>query len=79
MINIMCRNELLKVFISNELMSLKKTKCLIGKGLRMIRQNKVNAVVIEYDHSSVLSKLSLEFFYRLRCKSGSLKIAIVHP
>ena len=75
----MCRDELLKVFISNELMSLKKTKCLIGKAMRMIRQNKVSTVVIEYDHSSILAKLSLEFFYRIQCKSGSLKVVIVHP
>ena len=61
MINIMCRDELLKVLISNEKITLKKTKFLIGKGIRMIQQNRVKSVSIEYDEASILDKNEIAF------------------
>ena len=72
MINIMCRDELLKVSISKEKITLKRSKTLIGKGVRMIQQNSVKSILIEYDQFSILDKNAMAFFNKILCNNSSI-------
>ena len=66
MINLICTDkQLLRVCISNEIITLKKTKYLVKKSKRIILQNSVTSVVVELKQCSRIDKRGLELVNRI--------------
>ncbi len=69
---------MLKVIISkNEKVDFEDAKRIINKGRRMIKQNKLNAIVVEIDSSSRVDKSAVDLFEKVLCYSDDFPVIMI--
>ncbi len=78
MTSLRCSDFILKVSISKEeKITINKTKSLIGKARRMIKQNRLTSVILDVDNKACINKSALIYFNRVLCYSNSFPVIII--